>query len=357
MRRVLIGLVAVALVGAAVLYAYRAPLATALMTRVATANLARDFVAELEDGLHVFLCGAGSPLPDPERSGPCVAIVAGTALVVVDAGAGAQRNMARLGLPVARIQTLLLTHFHSDHIDGVGELALQRWVGGTHTTPLPIMGPPGVEAVVAGFNAAYRLDSGYRTLHHGPAVAPPAGAGGDARPFALPDDGAAPIVWRSGGLEVRAFRVDHHPVAPAVGYRFDYGGRSVVVSGDTVKSANLQKFAEGADVLVHEALAPHLVALLDGAATRAGRASAAKILQDIPGYHTSPVQAAEIARDAHVGHLLFHHIVPPLVAPGAEAAFVEGVADVYEGPFTVGRDGTRISLPTGSDTIELDAPR
>ena len=88
-----------------------------------------------------------------------------------------------MALAPGRIEALLLTHFHSDHIDGMGGLMLQRWVGGAHTAPLPVHGPDGVEAVVAGFNAAYTPDRGYRVAHHGPETVPPGGFGGTAKPF------------------------------------------------------------------------------------------------------------------------------------------------------------------------------
>jgi ribonuclease Z len=349
--RPLVVLAVIAAVVALALAVFRAPIAMTLMERVATQNMARDAIAELGDGLHVVLCGAGSPLPDPARSGPCAAIVAGDAFVVVDAGSGAARNIARLGLPTGRVEAVFLTHFHSDHIDGLGELMMQRWVGAAHAEPLPVVAPSGVEAVVDGFNGAYRADSSYRTAHHGADIAPPSGTGGVARPFALPADGEDPVVYRSGELEVRAFRVNHAPIEPAVGYRFDYRGRSIVISGDTVKSKTVERVAQGADVLVHEALSPALIGILTSAAESAGRANVAKITRDILDYHTTPVEAAEIARDAGARHLLFHHIVPPLVAPGAEAAFLEGVDDVYDGPVTVGVDGTRISLRAGSQEI------
>ena len=126
-----------------------------------------DPIAELPDGIHVVLCGAGSPLPDPARSGPCVAVVAAQKLFVVDVGTGASRNMQMMGLPPSQLAAVFLTHFHSDHIDGLGELSLQRWVGGTFATPLPLIGPIGVDEVAAGFNRAYRIDSTYRTAHHG----------------------------------------------------------------------------------------------------------------------------------------------------------------------------------------------
>jgi ribonuclease Z len=162
------------------------------------------------------------------------------------------------------------------------------------------------------------------------------------------------VILEINGVKVTAFLVDHSPVEPAVGYRFDYKGRSVVLSGDTVKSANVQRFAEGVDLLLHEALAPHLVAVINRGARRAGRANIEKITADIPDYHTSPVEAAEIARDAGVGMLVYYHIVPPLPVRPLRAMFLEGVADVYDGPVIIGTDGTLVSLPAGSEEIAHD---
>ena len=128
--------------------------------------------------------------------------------------------------------------------------------------------PTGVGEVVAGFNRAYQQDQAYRVAHHGEKVVPPSGAGAQARPFKAPRDGEAPLVWQDGDLRVAAFRVAHHPVRPAVGYRFDYKGRSLLISGDTKRSANLEHFAKGVDLLVHEALAAHLVGIAEQAASR-----------------------------------------------------------------------------------------
>ena len=122
-----------------------------------------------------------------------------------------------------RVDAVLLTHFHSDHVDGLGELAMLRWVSGANETRLPVIGPTGVVDVVSGFNHAYRQDAGYRTAHHGEAVAPPSGAGMTARSFEPPLAREAVLVWDDGGLRVQAFTVEHEPASPAVGYRFDYG--------------------------------------------------------------------------------------------------------------------------------------
>ena len=335
------------------LFALRAPIALRVMERALARNLGADPVAALPDGLHVLLCGAGGPLPDPVRSGPCAAVIAGRTMVVVDAGTGGARNLQRLGFAPGRVDALFLTHFHSDHIDGLGELALLRWTGAAREAPLPVYGPAGVEEVVAGFTRAYQQDVGYRIAHHGPAAVPPTGAGMTAHPFALPAVGEAPVVWESNGLRVTAFAVEHEPVRPAVGYRFEYGGRSLVLSGDTKKSANLEANARGVDLIVHEALAPQLVKRMNAAATAAGRANLAKITADIPDYHTTPVEAAEIAQAAGAKHLLFYHVVPPLPLPGLDRVFLAGVPDAFAGGVTLGRDGTLISLPKGSSAVEV----
>lgn len=349
MRKSVIALAAIVVIGA-VAYSQRANIAMRIMERGAEAAMTGNITAKLEDGLHVALCGAGGPLPDPKRSGPCVAVYAGDQLFVVDAGTNGLRNLLRMRYPVGMIQAVLLTHFHSDHIDGLGEMATIRWVNGANTQPLPVIGPEGVQQVVEGFTLAYRQDSVGRNAHHGDKVAPPSGFGMVARPFPVPPEGQLADVYDAGGVKIQALVVDHDPVKPAVGYLFTYKDRSVLVSGDTAKSANVQKFAQGVDLLVHEALARNLVGLMNETATRVGAEGLAKITFDIQDYHASPVEAAEIARDAGVGHLLYYHIVPPLILPGMEAAWLEGVDDVYP-DYTLGRDGTAFSLPAGNKEI------
>jgi len=351
-RRVLALLVLVLLVLGA-LWALRGPLALRVMDRALARNFAADPLAALPDGLHVLLCGAGGPLPDPVRSGPCAAVIGGRTLVVVDAGTGGARNLQRIGFAPGLVEAVFLTHYHSDHIDGLGELAMLRWTGGARAAPLPVFGPSGVEDVVAGFGRAYERDARYRVAHHGADTVPPGGAGMTARPFAPPAPGEAPLVWEQGGLRVSAFAVEHEPVRPAVGYRFEYAGRALAISGDTKRSANLAAQARGVDLLVHEALAPQLVARMNAAATAAGRKNLAKITADIPDYHTTPVEAAELATETGAKHLLFTHVVPPLPLPGLDRVFLEGVSGAFAGGVTLGRDGTFVSLPSGSSAVEV----
>ena len=342
---------AAVLAGAAAAYALRGRLAVAAMGRLYAHALGDDPYAGLGDGLHVGLCGSGSPMPDPTRAGPCTAVLAGRRLFVVDVGAGAQKNLALMNLPPGRIEAVFLTHFHSDHIDGLGELMLQRWAGGANAAPLPVYGPIGVDQVVRGFEAAYALDRGYRIAHHGPRVIPPSGFGGSPHPFAAAPDAPDVVLIDGGGLKVTAFPVDHRPVQPAVGYRFDYRGRSVVISGDTAPSARLEAAAKGADVLVHEGLAPNLVAIQHQAAIAGGKDNLAHITHDILSYHTTPEAAAAIARRAGVRYLLFTHIIPPLPVRALEGPWLGRTRDIFHGTVRVGHDGDFLSLPAGSGDI------
>jgi ribonuclease Z len=350
-KKLLTTLVVIAVAGL-LIYSQRATIATRLMEKGLESRMGADVVDTLEDGLHLALCGAGGPLPAPNASGPCVAVVAGKKLFTVDAGTDGIRNLARMGYQPGNIQGVFLTHFHSDHIDALGETATIRWAGGDNTQPLPVYGPTGVEKVVDGFNTAYAQDFIYRHDHHGDTVAPLSGAGLKAMPFAKPAMGELETVYSDGELTVEALAVDHSPVEPAVGYRFTYKGRSLLITGDTVKLANIEKFAKGVDLLVHEALAPNLVMMMHDAAKKNGNQIIAKITIDILDYHASPVEAAETARDAGVGHLLYYHIVPPLIIPGQKTLYLNGAEDIFP-DYTIGQDGVSFSLPAGSDEIIL----
>ena len=346
-----VALLALAGVAAAIGYVFRVEVGEAVFARAVSQNVGRNSVATLPDGLHVALCGSGSPLPDPTRMGPCTAVIAGKRLFVVDVGSGAARNFGPMGLQTGSIEAVLLTHFHSDHIDGLGELMMLRWAGGGNVAPLPVYGPSGVDSVVGGFNAAYAFDKNYRVAHHGADINPPSGAGGEPHPFALDAQTQSVVVFENDGLKVTAFTVDHAPIEPAVGYRFDYKGRSVVLSGDTSVSENLVRHATGADLLVHEALNREMVDTIGAALGASGNTRAAKIMKDILNYHTSPVEAAKIAKRAGVKALVFTHIVPAVPVTYLNAYYLNGTAAEYDGPITLGEDGMIFSLPAGGGEI------
>jgi ribonuclease Z len=339
---------------AVLVWAFQRPIATALLTQIVNKNVGRNIIPDLPDGLHLALCGTGSPFPDPTRAGPCSAIIAGDRLFIVDTGEGSARTLGYMGIPAAKIEAIFLTHFHSDHIDGLGPFLLQRWGVGTFETPTPVVGPIGVDQVVDGFRAAYVLDFGYRVAHHSPKIMPPGGSGGKGIPFALPPVGQGDqiVVLSDKGLKVTAFRVDHAPIDPAVGYRFDYKGRSIVITGDTKKTPSVHAVAQGVDILVHEALQPKLVKLLEAGFANHNMGNMSQVMRDILNYHTTPEEAAAQAAAAGARELVLNHIVPPLPLRFAYPAFLGDAATFYDRPITVGEDGMLFSLPANSTGIE-----
>ena len=307
----------------------------------------------LEDGLHAVLTGTGTPLPDIKRAGPSVAVQAGNKLFIVDTGDGSARNLQVAGLGIGRVEAVFITHFHSDHIGGMGETMLQRWAAGGHSDQLPIYGPVGISAVVEGFKIAYAPDKGYRIAHHGEKTVPPSGAGGKAIEFDLGSDPlAGKIIYGREGVKITAFNVDHAPVYPAVGYKFEYKGRSIVISSDTVYTENLVKQSNGVDVLICEALNQDLMKILNQNANMTGSSTAEKITKDIQTYHISPEQAAQIAAKADVRHLLLTHILPPLPSTLLHNVFLGDARKIYKGKIDIGRDGMLISLPANSKSIK-----
>ncbi len=340
----LVGALCVVAIGAALMF--QRQIGAALFMRGVNAAAGIDRTATLPDGLHVFVCGSGSPMPDPGRAGPCLGVVAGEHVFVVDVGSGGARRLARMGFPMGRIERVYLTHLHSDHFDGLGELLLQAWVGGSRREPMPIMGPEGVEEVAAGLNQAYRIDAGYRTAHHGPEIADPRGFG--ARGVAIePLTPAEPtrVILEADQLKITAILVDHAPVKPAYGFRIDYKDRSVVISGDTKESAALAAASKNADILFHEALNVEMVRAIAGANRARGQAHIAHILADIEGYHATPAEAARTAQAAGVKHLILYHIVPPLPTRYFNAAFLGDAPKLFKGKLSVGVDGLLVSAP------------
>jgi ribonuclease Z len=337
---------------AGALYAFREPLSMAIAKRVVAKRMSSNPVQDLPDGLHIAVCGAGSPMPDEKRGGPCTLVIAGQKMFVFDTGNASVRNINKMGFNTGLIDGIFLTHFHSDHIDGMGELLLQRWVSNSNSQPVKVYGPEGVETVVNGFIQAYSLDRGYRVAHHGEAIVPNSGFGAQAIRFNA-QAFETTLVYDSQDTKIHAFNVAHAPIHPAVGYKIQYKDRSIVISGDTTPSVHVTKASQGVDVLIHEAMSMELMKLLQEGAKTAKRDKLEQIMKDITDYHTSPVQAAQIAQEAQVSYLLLHHIAPPLPLPGLVDVFLKGTSDVFKGKVQVAKDGDFLSLPAGGKTIQV----
>jgi ribonuclease Z len=316
----------------------------AAFARVAKAAMARA-PAPLQ-GLRVVVCGSASPLGnDPSRAQACIAVLTPEHFMLFDVGARSPVRMTQAQLPMARLDGVFLTHFHSDHIAALPDVNLTTWVRG-RKQPLAVYGPEGVQSVVDGFNAAYGLDRGYRTAHHGADLLPPAAGPMQAKTI---EPG---VVWQDDLLTVTAFPVAHPPIEPAFGYRVDYRGRSVVISGDTNATDSLFTAAAGADLLLHDALSRTLLDPMIETATEAGLPVMPRIMTDVIDYHADARTLPERAAKAGVRQLAFYHMVP--VPPNAVAARMF-LRDLPDG-IILAQDLQTFDLPTESEDILIREP-
>ena len=199
--------------------------------------------AKVKDQLKVTLLGTGTPYPEADRFGSAILIEAGGKKMLFDCGRGAVIRLSEAGTNTSDIDSLFITHLHSDHVVGIPDLWLTGWFLGRNK-PLRVWGPAGTSSMVQHLVQAFAFDVQTRVSTES---LPPKGAEIDAREI---DEGK---VYDDGLVRVSAFRVDHGPVKPALGYRIDYSGHSVVISGDTKFSQNLVNFAKGADCVIHVA--------------------------------------------------------------------------------------------------------
>ena len=310
------------------------------------------------DSLKVIFCGTSGPLPVQGRAKACVAIQAGGSLYLVDVGPESTKNLMLWRLPLATAKAVFVTHLHSDHIGDLGEFNMQSWVAG-RPAALAVVGPPGVEKLARGFNLAYENDHGFRRAHHE--------HGGFAFPIAAgllkaqvvqppkvgPSGAATATVWRDGPLTVTAIVVAHDPIKPAYAYRFDYKGRSVVVSGDTRKWPPLAIAAKGADVLIHEAQNSDMTRMMVQGLSNLGNARAASMMTDTLSYHTTPVEAAEIARTAGVKALVLYHLTQSGLPFYTPQDFTRGMDAGAPLDWRLAKDGMTIDLPAGGGELRF----
>jgi ribonuclease Z len=296
------------------------------------------------DVITVITCGTASPIPPRTRAQSCTAVFVNGQFLLFDAGDGAVPSMENLNLPLPDLTAVFLTHYHSDHIADVGEAISRSWILGRRTV-LPVYGGEAVERVVDGFNSIYALDYNYRTAHHGETLFPPDTTGADAR-LILDPGPIGSIVYEENGVTVTAYTVDHSPILPALGYRIDYAGKSIAISGDTIDTEGLRNMSQGADVLVSEVMNKSFVEDAECALGRLGDEDNAAILRDIRTYHIDVEELAELAEDAGVGTLVLTHQVPT-VDDEAQIGLVfrAPISAIYGGELVVAADGTSVTVP------------
>ena len=260
-----------------------------------TAAVGQEVASQPGARTRVVMLGTGTPVSDPERSGPAVAVVVNGQAYLVDCGPGVVRRAAAAAkngfdeLIATELKIVFITHLHSDHTLGYPDLIFSPWVLG-RKEPLEAYGPHGLKGMTAHIEQAWSED--IRVRREGLEQA-------NATGYKVNVHEIAPgIVYRDANVTVTAFRVKHGIWKEAYGYKFESKDRKIVISGDTAPSDEVVKACDGCDVLLHEVYNPHGRELHDEHWKEYFRT-----------FHTSPAELGEIARRAHPKLLVAYHQV------------------------------------------------
>lgn len=299
--------------------------------------------SKIDNDFKLLFCGTGSPNRSPDRGQPCTALIAAGKLFLFDAGEGAIAKLTQYNAPLGQLHSIFLTHLHSDHISGVAEVLHNTWLYGRMHS-VDTVGPPGTEQVVKGFEHSYSLDLHERMRVVGPENLDSATAFKGATDVIV-EGNAAVVVYQDNGLVIRAFLVAHPDWPQAYGYRIEYRGKVIVISGDTRPSEGISRYAKGADILIHEALNTEVFDYVGEQMEAQGGPMPKDRIGRISSAHTSTLELAQIAEKADVSNLIITHLIPALPANwAADQFFTSGMSDIYKGNITVARDGQTIDV-------------
>jgi ribonuclease Z len=274
----------------------------------------------------VTLLGTGAPKPTFDRFGPATLIEVGGQELLFDVGRGAAMRLYQINIPLSALDAVFLTHFHHDHLVGLPDVWMTGWLPppfGRRSTPFEVWGPTGTAAMLQNLQEAFSINSSTRIADE---LLPAAGIEVIAHEFEREG-----VVYAKDGVKVTAFNVDHGDlIKPAYGFRVDYDGRSVVISGDTRYDENLIAAAQGADLVLHEVVlaSDELVA------------SSAQ-LERVVAHHTTPEQAGTVFSKIVPKLAVFTHITSPnsrTVAAAPMSSLVSRTRTNYDGPLVVGED-------------------
>jgi ribonuclease Z len=275
--------------------------------------------------IKVTLLGTGAPVPSIERFGPSILVDAGGQKLLFDCGRGAGQRLWQLKVPLGEVTTLFLTHLHSDHVVGIPDVWLTGWIPaayGRRSVPFQVFGPDGTKDMMQNLVKAFAWDITTRRKE---------GNKADSGVMVNATDIKEGFIWEKNGVKVTPFTVQHADfIDSALGYRIDYGGHTVILSGDTRYSENLVRFAKGADLIVHEVAAANEQSMNSG------------LIKQILGFHSSPEDAGKVFEQVKPKLAVYSHIVlltsnPAVPAPGF-GELLRRTQKIYKGPLQVGED-------------------
>lgn len=282
--------------------------------------------------INIVLLGTkgGPSLLNTARLPQATALTIGDKIWLIDAGYGASLQLVKNGIPLRNINTILLTHLHSDHILDYPSLLMNAWASGLKDHTIQVYGPPGTQAMTKASWKVFDRDITLRMEEEGKP---------DPRNLVKATDIGQGVIYKDELVTISALKVPHSPFpdGEAFAYRFDTQGKRIVFSGDTSWFPPLATFAQGADILVHEAVHVPSVAKL---ANSIGNGKT--LAEAIASHHTTIEDVGKIARESHVKKLVLSHLVPATVA---DDVWQQEAMKNYPGPVIVGHDNMTISVP------------
>jgi len=281
--------------------------------------------------IKVTLLGTGAPVPSIERFGPSILVEAGGQKLLFDCGRGASQRLWQLKISLGQIDALFLTHLHSDHIVGIPDVWLTGWIPavfGRRAHPFVVFGPYGTKNMMDNLVKAFSWDINTRSKEKNKA---------DSGVLVIATDIKESFLWEKNGVKVTPFTVRHADfIDSALGYRIDYAGYSVILSGDTRYSENLIKYAKGADVIIHEV----------AAANESSKTS--PLINQILGFHSSPEDAGKVFEQIKPKLAVYSHIVlltaDPANPPPTINDLINRTKKNYAGALQVGEDLLSIEI-------------
>lgn len=273
----------------------------------------------------VTLLGTATPAPRPDRFGPSTLIEAGDQRVLIDAGRGAAVRLWQMKIPVGSLNGVILTHFHSDHTNGLPDLWLTGWIGtpyGGRKTPFRVFGPTGTQRLMDGIKTAYDADVQIRLVDEGN---PADGIAIETHEFA-----SEGVIYEEGGLRITAIAVNHgEHIKPAFGMLAEYDGRKVLISGDTKFEPNIIEQGKGVDLMIHEvATAPPALMQRDHA-------------RRVMEHHLTPREAGTVFNETRPRLAVYTHITRLSDKDNPEPSLtdiVDETRQTYQGLLVVGED-------------------
>jgi ribonuclease Z len=266
--------------------------------------------------MRVTLLGTGTPAIRPHRLGPSTLIQAGGETLLFDAGRGTMLRLKQAGVSYDQVDEVFLTHLHSDHLVGLPDLWLTGWVLGRRDSPLKIWGPRGTQSLLNHLAQAFSYDVDIRSTKS--TKLSQVGIG------TIVTEIEAGMVYQKSGVTVTAFDVDHSPIEPAFGFRVEYAGRSLVISGDTRYSNNLIKHSKGVDVLIHEVAYANALEKKN------------PFLKFVESYHTTPLEAGKIFAAVMPKLAVYSHVITFDIA--SDQQLIPQTRKSYSGDVVVGED-------------------